>query len=91
VTVIHGGFYVILLHYFDVDAILMVSSIYSHSMAAVDLDGKGARFPLEGVKYLVAETTDDVELGRIDRSMSNTNAWIGIDFVRFSGSTIEPE
>ena len=86
-----GLLYVILLHYFDIDAILMVSSVYAHSMAAVDIEGEGARFPLEGVKYLVAETTDDVEIGRIDRSMSNTKAWIGIDFIRFSGTTIEPE
>ena len=86
-----GLLYVILLHYFDIDAILMVSSIYAHSMAAVDIEGKGARFPLDGTEYLVAETTDDVDIGRIDRSMSNTNAWIGIDFIRFSGTTIEPE
>ncbi|MFP4266609.1 MAG: hypothetical protein ACLFQW_01300 [Spirochaetaceae bacterium] len=78
--------YVMLLHYFDIDAVLMVSSTYAHSVAAVDVEGEGARFPVEGKEYLIAETTEDVDLGLIDREMSNTNAWIGIDFLQFRGS-----
>ncbi|MFO7850050.1 MAG: hypothetical protein R6V67_08845 [Spirochaetia bacterium] len=78
--------YVILLHYFDIDAVLMVSSIYAHSVAAVDLDGEGARFSLGEKEYLIAETTEEVDLGLIDQEMSNTNAWIGIDFIQFRGS-----
>ncbi len=85
-----GLLYVILLHYFDIDALLMVSSVYSHGMVAVDIGGEGARFPYEDKKYMVAETTDDVDIGRIDRNMSNIDAWIGIDFIRFSGTSMEP-
>ena len=83
-----GLLYVILLHHFDIDAVLMVSSRYAHSVAAVDVKGPGARFPYAGKRYLVAETTDDVEIGLIDREMSNTEAWIGIDFMHFHGSAV---
>ncbi|MFO7729753.1 MAG: hypothetical protein R6V86_03205 [Spirochaetia bacterium] len=76
-----GMLYTILLHHYKIDAILMVSSVYKHSMAAVEVDGQGARFPYNDTQYLVAETTDQVELGLIDQNMSNTNAWIGIDFI----------
>jgi len=76
-----GLLYTILLHHYKIDAILMVSSVYKHSMAAVAVDGQGARFPLNEKRYLVAETTDQVELGLIDQTMSNTNAWIGINFI----------
>ena len=76
-----GLLYTILLHHYRIDAILMVSSVYKHSMVGVEIEGKGARFPYSGERFLVAETTDDVEIGLIDRSMSNTDGWIGIDFI----------
>ena len=76
-----GLLYTILLHHYRIDAILMVSSVYKHSMVGVEIEGQGARFPYLGERFLVAETTDDVEIGLIDQSMSNTNAWIGIDFI----------
>ncbi|MFW5710984.1 MAG: hypothetical protein ACOC7X_04850 [Spirochaetota bacterium] len=76
-----GLLYTILLHHYRIDAILMVSSVYKHSIVGVEIEGKGARFPYSGERFLVAETTDDVEIGLIDQSMSNTEAWIGIDFI----------
>ncbi len=72
--------YVILLRHYGIDAILMVSSAYSHSMAGVDVDGKGARFVLDKVSYLVAETTDEVAIGRIDQKMADPAKWLGISF-----------
>lgn len=76
-----GLLYTILLHHYGIDAILMVSSVYKHSIAAVQIEGPGARFPFSEKRYLVAETTDQVDIGLIDQSMSNTKAWIGIDFI----------
>ncbi len=76
-----GLLYTILLHHYRIDAILMVSSVYKHSMVGVEIEGKGARFPYSGERFLVAETTDDVEIGLIDQNMSNTDGWIGIDFI----------
>ncbi len=75
-----GLLYVILLKHYGIDAILMVSSAYSHSLAGVAVEGKGAHFTLNGVSYLVAETTDDVSIGLIDRSMADPGKWLGISF-----------
>jgi len=80
-----GLLYVIMLHRFDVDALLLVSSRYKHSVAAVDVTGEGARFPYGEKEYLIAETTQDVDLGMIERSMSAIEGWLGIDFRRPGG------
>jgi hypothetical protein len=72
--------YVILLKHYGVEGILMVSSRYSHALAAADVTGPGARFPFEGTNYLVAETTAPVSLGQIEASMSNVEGWLGIGF-----------
>lgn len=72
--------YIILLKHYGIDAILMVSSAYSHSLAGIAVAGKGAHFTLNGKPYLVAETTDDVSIGLIDRSMADPAKWLGIEF-----------
>jgi hypothetical protein len=59
---------------------IMVSVEYSHAMGIVDVDGEGARFPLNGKNWLVAETTAHVDIGLIGQSMSDANKWIGITF-----------
>ena len=75
-----GIIYIILLKRLGINAILMVSAEYSHSMAAVDIPGKGARFPFNGKKYLVAELTKNVEIGRINAKMADPAKWLGIEF-----------
>lgn len=70
--------YVILLHHLGFDAIVMVSDRYAHALAAVDLPGPGARFAFEGRQWLVAEMTDDVEMGQIAADMADPGGWIGI-------------
>ena len=74
--------YIILLHYFGIDAILMVSSEYSHALAAVDVPGEGARFSLGGKQYLVAELTKQVPLGMIAGDMADSAKWLGVSFTR---------
>lgn len=71
----------IILHYYGIDAILMVSGAYAHSMTGVDVPGRGARFEYNGTAYLVAETTDQVEIGLIDQAMADPSGWIGVDFI----------
>lgn len=71
----------ILLHYYGIDAVLMVSGSYGHSMVGVDVPGPGARFQYNGKAYLVAETTDQVDLGLIDQSMADASGWLGVDFL----------
>lgn len=73
-----GLAYVILLHQLGYDAIMMVSPIHAHAMAAVDLEGAGARFPFEGRQWLVAELTADVAIGMIAQDMADPADWIGI-------------
>ena len=75
-----GLIYIILLKHYGIDAVLMVSSRYSHAMAAVDVPGEGARFPFGEKEYLVAETTDKVALGMIAASMADPAGWLGISF-----------
>lgn len=74
-----GLLYTILLEYAGIDAVLMVSSRYAHSIVGVDVPGRGARFPLGNKNYLVAETSDDVALGLIAADMADPAGWIGID------------
>ena len=58
----------------------MLSKEFSHSLVAVDVQGTGARFPFNGKKYLVGETTAKVDLGLIDSEQSEITAWKGISF-----------
>jgi hypothetical protein len=80
--------YVILLHHLDFDAIVMVSDRYAHALAAVDVPGPGARYEFEGRQWLVAELTDEVELGQIAADMADPAGWIG---VRLRLRLISPE
>jgi hypothetical protein len=70
----------IVLHHLNIDGIMMLSGVHSHAIAAVAVDGKGARFSHNEIGYLVAETTDEVQLGLIAAEMSDREDWIGIDF-----------
>ena len=64
----------------DIPAAMMVSRNYGHAMGLVDLPGAGARFDLEGQKFLVAETTADVPIGLIGETVSEIEHWLGIPF-----------
>jgi hypothetical protein len=44
----------------------------------VDVAGGGARFSFEGKQYVVAETTEEVGLGLIERTMAYPKGWIGV-------------
>ncbi len=70
--------YTMLLHHFKIDALLLVSSRYSHSLAGVNVPGQGARIHFDDNSYLIAETTDQVDLGLIDRDMANPSGWIPV-------------
>ena len=64
----------------NIRAAMMVSPHYSHAMGLVDIEGAGARFESHGTKWLVAETTDNVDLGLIEQSVSDPKHWLGISF-----------
>lgn len=71
--------YLALMEQLGVKGILMVSAPYSHGMAALDLPGEGARFPFDGKRWLVAELTDQVDLGQIAADKSDPGQWLGVD------------
>jgi hypothetical protein len=64
----------------DMRAAMMVSPWYQHAMGLAEIDGAGARFEAYGTKWLVAETTDKVDIGLIEQDVSDLQYWIGIIF-----------
>ena len=64
----------------DIRSAMMVSRQYSHAMGLAEIDGAGARFEAYGTKWLVAETTDKVDIGLIAQDLSDPQHWIGIFF-----------
>jgi len=71
-----GLVYCHILNRIGIPAILMVSSEYSHAMAAVGLEREGAGFIFENRRYVVAEMTKKVDLGMISREMADMDKWI---------------
>ncbi|GBU28856.1 hypothetical protein R84B8_02418 [Treponema sp. R8-4-B8] len=70
----------ILLSKADMRAAMMISRQYSHAMGLVDVNGTGARFESYGTKWLVAETTANVDIGLIAEEVSDPNYWLGVVF-----------
>jgi hypothetical protein len=68
--------YDMVLDHMGIDAIILVSTKYSHALAGVRVDRPGAAFAFKGAKYLVAETTADVAIGMIAKDMADGSAWI---------------
>jgi hypothetical protein len=70
----------IILQQANISGAIMVSAEYNHAMGLADLPGTGARFTFEGTRWLVAETTAPVPLGRIRADVSEISRWMGIGF-----------
>lgn len=69
----------LLLAHDNVEGVLLLSSAHAHALAGLDVEGPGARFPFAGRDWLVAETTDDVGLGLIDREMADPADWMAVE------------
>jgi hypothetical protein len=74
----------IILEQAAIPSAIMVSREFAHAMGLADLEGEGARFPFkEGnteYRWLVAETTAPVAIGRIGENVSEITKWLGIMF-----------
>ena len=70
----------VILSHADIRSAMMVSREHSHAMGLADIEGTGARFNAYGTRWLVAETTDIVDIGLIEQSMSDAESWLGIIF-----------
>jgi hypothetical protein len=75
-----GLVYAILLHHLNIDAVLMLSAAHSHAMVGVDVKGEGARYPFMEKSWLVAELTDRIAIGLIDRDMADPKDWGAVRF-----------
>ncbi|MCL2067534.1 MAG: hypothetical protein FWG99_08725 [Treponema sp.] len=64
----------------DIRSAIMVSRNHNHAMGLADIAGTGARFEADGTRWLVAETTDRVDLGLIAQDVSDIESWLGIMF-----------
>ena len=64
----------------SIHSAIMVSRHYSHAMGLADLPGAGAHFEVDKQKFLVAETTAQVDIGLIGETVSEIMHWIGITF-----------
>jgi hypothetical protein len=62
----------------NVPSAIMVSREYSHAMGLARIENPGATFSIDGEKWLVAETTAKVNIGRIAREQSDTAKWLGV-------------
>ena len=69
----------ILLAHDNVEGVLLVSAKHEHALAGPDVQGEGARFPWKGRAWLVGETTDEVPLGLIDRTMADPKDWLAVE------------
>ena len=76
-----GLVYTILLRHFGYSSILLVSHTYGHAVAAVDMPGQGARYTYQGRDYLIAEMTENVNIGLIASDMADPSGWIPIPLV----------
>jgi hypothetical protein len=64
----------------NIPAAMMVSREHSHAMGLADIEGQGARFEAAGTKWLVAETSAEVDIGLIAQEQSDIGAWLGVVF-----------
>jgi len=64
----------------DIRAAIMISPQYSHAMGLADISGSGARFDAYETRWLVAETTANIDIGLIAQDQSDPSAWFGIIF-----------
>jgi len=74
-----GLVYMILLDRLGFENILLVSSVYHHSMVGVNLAGPGYYFPQDGKNWMFAETTVAVPMGQIRSDMMDQKNWMGFD------------
>ncbi len=70
--------YSILLDHMGFDTILLISNRYAHALGGVVTDGAGARLEFEEKSYLLAEMTEEVDMGLIPQDMADPAGWIPV-------------
>jgi len=75
---------VLMLNQMGIDAVLLVSTEYAHSVAAIDVPGPGARFQVGSKKYLIADTTSKESMGMIASDIADPAKWFPVVFPAFA-------
>jgi hypothetical protein len=70
----------IILSHADIRGAFMISYHYGHAMGLADIAGAGARFESGGTRWLVAETTANVDIGLINQEASDPQYWFAVVF-----------
>jgi len=70
--------FAIILSNANIRSAMMISPYYGHAMGLVDIPGEGARFESYGTRWLVAETTANVNIGLIAQDQSDPQYWFAI-------------
>ena len=72
--------FVLILNQVDIRSAMMISHYHSHAMGLADISGYGARYDAFGIQWLVAETTDKIDIGLIDQELSDPQFWYAVRF-----------
>jgi len=72
--------FAILLNQANIRSAIMLSHHFSHAMGLADIPGTGARFEAYEAKWLVAETTANINIGLIDQEQSDSRHWFAVLF-----------
>ena len=72
--------FALLLSHVNIRSSIMISYHYGHAMGLVDLPGAGARFEAYDLRWLVAETTTNIDIGLIAQDQNDPRYWFAIPF-----------
>jgi len=72
--------YLIIMKHLNVEGCLLLTQSARHAVAALDIEGDGARYTFEDKSYLTAEMTSSLKPGELPERLSNVNDWFCVDF-----------
>jgi hypothetical protein len=72
--------FAIILAHANIRSGIMLSYHFSHAMGLADVTGTGARFEAHGTRWLVAETTANIDIGLIAQDESDPRHWFAVLF-----------
>ncbi len=70
----------IIFNQLNIDAVMVVSEVYSHAGIILNINASGASFNYKGKPYYYAELNAKVEIGRINQKMADESNWMAINF-----------
>ena len=72
--------YLIIMKHLDVEGCMLLTQSAKHAVAALDIEGNGARYTYGDKSFLTAEMTSSLKPGVLPERLANVNDWFCIDF-----------